>query len=170
MESLEIGVIGTERLELVLLEVGHAEEMAVVMADPGLHVYIGGSPDTAEGLRARYERMVAGSPDPKVLWGNWVIRSRELACLVGTVQTTVNLGEGEAVAEVAWVVGTPWQRQGIAVEAARGLVGWLREWGASAVIAHVHPDHMASAAVAAAVGMTPTEHRHDGEVRWLLGF
>lgn len=38
----------------------------------------------------------------------------------------------------------------------------------TAVVAHVHPDHLASAAVAAAAGLTATDEWHDGEMRWQL--
>lgn len=34
------------------------------------------------------------------------------------------------------------------------------------VIAHIHPDHLASAAVARAAGLAPTAEMQDGEVRW----
>ncbi|WP_309113147.1 GNAT family N-acetyltransferase [Saccharothrix sp.] len=159
--DLRAEVIGTARLELLPLRVEHAEEMAVVLADPALHAFTGGSPDGPEALRSRYERMVAGSPDPAVSWLNWVIQLRE-GCLVGTVQATV----GPAVAEIAWVVGTPWQGRGMATEAARALVGWLGRQGVRAVVAHVHPEHRASAAVAAAAGLAPTGEVHDGEIRW----
>jgi RimJ/RimL family protein N-acetyltransferase len=139
--------------------------MAEVLSDPALHTFIGGTPATPEALRSRYERLVTGSPDPAVLWCNWVLRLREEGCLVGTVQATVT---GE-VAEIAWVVGTPWQGRGFAGEAARGLVGRLGdEPGVRTVVAHVHPGHRASAAVAAAAGLGPTDRYQDGEVRWEL--
>ncbi|MGE7386153.1 GNAT family N-acetyltransferase [Streptomyces sp. NPDC004126] len=154
--------VRTDRLDLVPLRVGHAEEMAVVLGDPALHVFIGGEPEGVDELRARYVRWDAGSPDPAVSWCNWVVRLRAEGCLVGTVQATV----GGGGAEVSWVVGTPWQGRGIAAEAARGLVAWLREQGLAKVVAHVHPDHAASAAVAAAAGLAPTDRRQDGEVRW----
>jgi RimJ/RimL family protein N-acetyltransferase len=155
----------TARLDLLPLRVEHAGEMAEVLSDPALHTFIGGTPATPEALRSRYERLVAGSPDPAVLWCNWVLRLREEGCLVGTVQATVT---GE-VAEIAWVVGTPWQGRGFAGEAARGLVGRLGdEPGVRTVVAHVHPGHRASAAVAAAAGLGPTDRYQDGEVRWEL--
>lgn len=66
------------------------------------------------------------------------------------------------------MLGSPWQRRGIAREAALGLVGWLRQRPVRTVVAHVHPDHAASAAVAAAAGLTRTDRWHDGEVRWEL--
>lgn len=70
------------------------------------------------------------------------------------------------VAEIAWVVGTPWQGRGIATEAVRALVDRLGAEGVRSYVAHIHPDHAASAAVAAAAGLAPTDERHEGEIRW----
>ncbi|MFD7259800.1 GNAT family N-acetyltransferase [Streptomyces sp. NPDC059874] len=159
--------LATDRLDLVPLHPSHAEEMALALADPGLHRFIGGAPLPAGALRARYERLAGGSPDPGVVWCNWVLRLRVGRELVGTVQATITPARG--IAELAWVVGTPWQGRGLAVEAARGLAGWLRGLPVGLLVAHVHPDHAASAAVAAACGLRPTEHRQDGEVRWESG-
>ena len=39
--------------------------------------------------------------------------------------------------------------------------------GATRVIAHVHPDHRASQAVAAALGLAPSDRIVDGEVVWV---
>ncbi|MFC4010156.1 GNAT family N-acetyltransferase [Nonomuraea purpurea] len=150
--------IETPDVVLVPLRVEHAAEMAGVLSDPALHTFTGGAPLTPEELRARYERLVAGPPG----WRNWVVRVREEDRLVGYVQATI---DGE-VAEVAWVIGTPWQGRGLATASARALVGWLTSQGIATIRAHVHPDHTASAAVAAAAGLRPTNIRHDGEVRW----
>lgn len=168
MGVMKIGAIETSRLSLVPLAVEHADEMADVLSDPALHVFIGGVPHSPQALRSRYERLVAGSPDPSVTWWNWVIRLREEKSLTGTVQATISAGEHGCAAEVAWVVGTPWQGRGIATEAARGLVAWLREQDVQAICAHIHPDHHASAAVAAAAGLAPTGQWHEGEIRWEL--
>ncbi|WP_411103270.1 GNAT family N-acetyltransferase [Streptomyces sp. cmx-4-9] len=142
----------------------HAQELAGVLDDPALHTFIGGAPQSARALRARYARLAAGSPDPAVVWGNWALRLRAGGRLVGTVQATV--AADRAYAEVAWVVGSPWQRRGVASEAARGLTDWLRGLPVGRILAHVHPEHAASGAVAAACGLHPTRHRQDGEVRW----
>ncbi|MFD9704208.1 GNAT family N-acetyltransferase [Lentzea sp. NPDC059081] len=154
--------IGTERLELVPLRPEHADEMAEVLADPALHTFIGGTPLSPRDLRTRYERLAAGSPDPAQRWLNWVVRLRAEHRLTGTVQATIT---GDT-AEIAWVVGTPWQGRGIASEAARGLVGWLGTQAVRTVVAHIHPEHHASAAVAASAGLTSTGELHDGEARW----
>ncbi|WP_079044570.1 MULTISPECIES: GNAT family N-acetyltransferase [unclassified Streptomyces] len=159
--------IRTRRLDLEPLTVAHADEMAEVLSDPALHVFIGGEPLTAPELRARYERLTAGSPDPATVWCNWAVRLREEDRLTGTVQAT--LTEGGRVAEVAWVTGTEWQGRGIAREAAGGLVTALTErGGVRTVVAHIHPAHEASAAVARSAGLTPTPEQQDGEVRFRL--
>jgi RimJ/RimL family protein N-acetyltransferase len=163
---MDAEIITTGRLDLLPLRVGHADEMAGVLDDPALHTYIGGSPDTPEVLRARYERMVEGPADPGVFWLNWAVRLRAEDRLTGYVQATVGPGP---VAEVAWVVGTAWQGRGIATEAARALVAWLGAHRVPTVVAHIHPDHRASAAVATAAGLTATDEWHDGEVRWRRG-
>jgi RimJ/RimL family protein N-acetyltransferase len=180
----------TGRLDLLPLRVRDADEMAEALSDPALHTFIGGAPSTAVQLRARYARLTANSPDPAVSWCNWVIRLRDRPGAVGTVQATVTGygtgASGEATpatpaasmtpvrgsgltAEIAWVVGTPWQGRGIATEAARALVHWLTGQQVTTVVAHVHPDHAASAAVARAAGLHPTDRWHDGEVRWEAG-
>ena len=173
--------IGTARLLLVPIGPGHADELAGVLSDPALYTFTGGIPLSRQALRDRYERLAAGSPDPHVTWGNWSIKVRSAGRLAGYVQATITAGQagetgetGEAggdpepgpVAEVAWVVGTAWQGQGLATEAARALADWLGRHGVTTVIAHIHPDHHASAAVAAAAGLSPTSDWHDGERRW----
>ncbi|MFJ2029087.1 GNAT family N-acetyltransferase [Streptosporangium sp. NPDC087985] len=156
--------ISTSRLTLEPLAVEHATEMAEVLGDPALHTFIGGSPATAEQLRDRYTRMVAGPPPGgDESWLNWVIHLDDPGCLVGYVQATVT-SPGRAA--VAWVVGTSWQGRGIAGEAALALAGWLGEHGVNALIATVHPDHAASSAVARRIGLVPTDDRVDGEVVW----
>ncbi|GGR07196.1 GNAT family N-acetyltransferase [Kitasatospora griseola] len=168
MTALKSETIHTDRLTLLPLQAEHADEMAAVLSDPGLHTFIGGAPDSAQSLRARYERWAAGSPDPAESWCNWVIQLRDAACLAGTVQATITADDRGAAAEIAWVVGTPWQRRGIATEAAQGLVAWLRKHSVHTVIAHIHPDHEASSAVATAAGLTPTDQWHDREITWQL--
>lgn len=167
MTAIAAQLVTARRLILVPLRAEHADEMAAVLADPELYAFTGGSPPTRQELRTRYERWTAGSPDPAVSWCNWVIQLRGPRCLAGTVQATITSAD-EPEAEVAWVVGTPWQGQGLATEAARALVAWLGQQAIDTVIAHIHPRHQASAAVAAAAGLTPTGQLEDGEMRWRL--
>lgn len=166
--NLPAALIPASRLDLVPLRAGHAGEMASVLADPSLYAFTGGAPLSPEELRTRYERWNAGSGDPGVSWCNWAIRLPDPERLVGWVQATVSAASmaGESLAEVAWVVGVPWQGRGIATEAARALIAWLREQSVGTVTAHIHPDHAASAAVARAAGLVATGVLEGGEVRW----
>jgi RimJ/RimL family protein N-acetyltransferase len=150
----------------VPLRVEDAEEMAAVLGDERLHEFIGGEPDTITGLRERYAGLVAGSPDADEVWLNWVVRRRSDRQPIGTVQATVTMSDGESTANVAWVIGVDWQNQGFASEAALALAGWLRQRGADNVVAHIHPDHQASAAVAMRAGLRPTDEQADGERVW----
>lgn len=158
----------TARLDVRPLRVAYADEMAAVLADPALHAFTGGAPDDADTLRARYTRQTAGSPDPAERWWNWVLRVRGDGCLAGYVQATVSIADAQA--EIAWVIGTGWQGRGYAKEAAVGLVGHLLDGGVvRTVVAHVHPDHAASAAVAGAAGLVRTGEWAEGEERWFRG-
>jgi RimJ/RimL family protein N-acetyltransferase len=162
----------TARLVLEPLRIEHAGPMAIMLGDQRLHAFIGGTPDTAAELRARYTRWLAGPSDPAESWCNWMIRLRESQQLAGTVQATIypstdeDAGEDAVEAEIAWMVGIAWQGRGIATEAAMALVGWLSRQPVHTVIAHIRPDHNASAAVATAAGLTPTGEVFDGEIRW----
>lgn len=197
MGEHELSEIRTARLTLLPLGAEHADELVGVLGDPALHTFIGGRPETLDELRVRYARWAAGSPDPEVRWLNWAIRFDAAERLVGTVQATVTdtragtRGAGAqgkagtagaqsqagvadaqgkiagARAEVAWVVGTGWQGRGFATEAALGLMGWLREEGVRTVVAHVHPDNVASARVARALGLRATGQKQDDEDEWL---
>lgn len=180
-----------DRIRLVPLEVGDAEEMAEVLSGEDLYTFTGGTPPTPAELRERYARQVVGhSPDGREEWHNWIIRTVPGDEAIGYVQATIvdpsrqadiaagrpaenadpsrraeDAGSGRR-AEVGWVVGVRWQGQGYAAEAARALVAWLDGRGVATVEAHIHPRHEASAAVARQAGLRPTERFDDGERLW----
>lgn len=160
-------LLRSRRLLLEPLRVEHAEEMAPLLDDPQLHRFTGGRPATLSELRHNYCRQVVGaSPDGSQRWLNWIVRREATGQAVGTVQATVLPGADGVVAEVAWVIATSSQGEGYASEAALAMTAWLRCQGVASVVAHIHPDHQASAAVAAAVGLSPTTVIEDGETRW----
>jgi len=154
----EPAVLRTARLELTPLAVADADAMAAVLADERLYEFTGGEPATASELRGRYARQVAGSGRPDEVWLNWIVRVGGEP--VGYVQATAEPAAG--VAWVAWVIGTPWQGNGYATEAAAAAVGWLRDRGLAATAA-IAPGHLASERVAAAAGLSVTDELVDGE-------
>ncbi len=169
--------ITTARLELVPLRVEDAPEMVGVLDDPELYGFIGGGPPALADLVRRYRVQVGGrSGDGREAWHNWIVREQSSGTATGFVQATL-VGDGASAhgepglgeplhAEVAWLIGTPWQGRGYASEAAQGVVAWLTGVGAVEVVAHVHPDHHGSATVARRAGLEPTESFLDGERAW----
>jgi RimJ/RimL family protein N-acetyltransferase len=150
---------------LVPLALDDAEEMVGVLADPALYAFVGGEPPTFEDLRRRYRRQIVGrSDDGGEAWHNWIVRLASDGRAVGTVQATVSNTEPEA--EVAWVIGVPWQGLGYASEAARALLGWLEGAGVTVIIARIHPQHGASNRVATPAGLMPSDEIEDGERVW----
>ena len=110
------------RLKLEPLVVSDAAEMAAVLAEPALYEFTGGSPPSLEELRERYRLQAAGrSPDGSQEWLNWIVRLSDDGRAIGFVQATIVNGR----ADIAWLIGVPWQGHGFATEAARALVGWL---------------------------------------------
>jgi RimJ/RimL family protein N-acetyltransferase len=166
-------LLETERLVLEPLRVDHAAEMAPLLDDERLHEYIGDAPATLRELHERYATLVAGwSSDGSEGWLNWIVRLRGEGVAVGYVQATLTRGadrlpSDKVMADVAWVIGVPYQGHGYARESAVAMVTWLRASGVDTVVAYVHPDHHASMGVARHLGLTATDEVVDGETRWI---
>lgn len=158
--------ISTCRLVLSALRAEDADEMARVLGDDQLREFIGGHPASRDELRDLYGRWAAGCPDPDQVWLNWILRRCRSSPPMGTVQATLTRRGNAWAASIAWVVGVPWQNQGHASEAATGLVGWLQSHGVLDITASIHPDHRASAKVAARAGLSLTGEQIDGEQVW----
>lgn len=153
----------TDRLALTPLSVNDAYEVHLLLADPELYQFTGGAAPTLENLERRFIMQCADSPEPGVAWRNWIIRLHEDGRAVGFVQATVTGHQ----AAVAWLTGVPWQGQGIASEATTAMCTWLTTQGIERLVAHIHPDHRASAKVARAAGLTRTaELDPDGKRLW----
>jgi len=169
----------------------HADEMVDLLADRALYAfYDDEASPTLEQLRERYARQAGGlSPDGREVWHSWIVRERESGTAVGFVQATVGATagmsaatvdtaetpyDGATSAELAWVVGVPWQGRGYATEAAAAVrdavLGPDSVTGDDVTLVHAHiaPGHMASVTVARRLGLVPTEVVHDGETRWHL--
>jgi len=157
-------VLRTERLDLLPITAEHAPEMFEVLNDPALHTYTGGSPppdpDALTRLYRIWERRMA--PDGSELWLNWVVRLRETGDLIGYLQMGVAPGR----ADIAWVIGSFWQRRGFATEGARAMVDWLSELGVREIRASIHPDHAASIRIAEHLGLQETEEAVGPERIW----
>lgn len=153
--------IRTARLTLTPLDVVDAPDMVCVLSDPALYTFTGGAPPTLGQLEDLYRVQSAGAPWGDEVWHNWILRLDGTA--IGYVQATV---KGDS-ADLAWVVGIPWQGSGYASEASKAAKGWLVDRGAARFTAHIHPDHSASQAIAARLGLQPSGELDDeGEMIW----
>ena len=153
----------SERLRLDPLRVDDARAMAAVLADPSLYRFIGGRPPTEAALETQYASWLAGPPRAGDRWLNWVVRLA-IGEAIGHAQATVF--DNASTADIAWVIGAPWQARGFATEAARAVVAWLATQGVVTVTAHVHPDNVASAKVAERAGLRRTAEEEGGEIVW----
>ena len=141
--------------------------MVEVLAEPSLYDYTGGEAPSLELLEDRYAAQTVGhSDDGSQWWLNWVVIQRDAGKPVGFVQATVEYDGWGLVADIAWVTSSSWQGQGIASEATRAMVEWLRSNGVNRFTAHIHPDHQASMRVARNQGLHATSSKKDSETRW----
>jgi RimJ/RimL family protein N-acetyltransferase len=157
--------LATPRLDLVPLHPDDADEMVDVLADSRLYTFTGGRPPSRDELLARYRGQSVGhSPEGSEEWHNWIVRRRPQGEAIGFVQATIVGSRGPA--DIAWLIGVPWQGRGFAGEAARAVVAWLERRGVVLITAHIHPSHPASESVAASVGLEPTDDTDEGERVW----
>ena len=149
---------------------GDSHALYALLKDPEIHVFTDGHPpETEEDLRAKIRRRESRrSPEGDELWLNWTLRLKENQTVVGYVQAGVKEGQ----ADMAWVVGVPFQRQGFASEASRRVLEWLRDHlHVSEVRASIHPDHIVSHTVARNIGLTKSgEITDEGEDVWRASF
>jgi len=137
------------------------------MARTRLPAYETGTLLSAAALRERHQRLAAGASDPRSDLGNWVIQDRPTGRLAGYVQATITAGLRGGEAEIAWVVGTGWQGQGLATEAARGLARWLAGHGVTTTASTPHPSGPSRLGRGRrGGGPEPSGGWHDGEQRW----
>jgi RimJ/RimL family protein N-acetyltransferase len=156
----------SERLSLSPLQPRHADELFPVLDDERLHTFIGGKPLALEELRTRYTALASRrSPDGAEKWLNWIIHRLSDGAAIGLIEATVS----KRSAILAWIVGTRWQRRRYASEAVQAAVQWSFEnLDIDAIVAHVHPAHLASERVAVHAGLTVTDEVIDGERVWRL--
>lgn len=165
---MTINAIASERISLDPLVVADADRLASVLADPSVYAFTGDEPLPLDDLRRRFRSWERRrSPDGSQQWLNWTITLRATGDAIGYIQATI---DSNGCAEIAYVIGARWQRQGYATEAARALLSVLKHHDEVREIhAHIAPGHLASEAVARAIGLHRTEEKTDeGEVRWCL--
>ena len=156
--------LGTTRLDLLSMRPEHAPGLFAVLSEPALYTFTGGAPPVSvEALALRLTRLAElRAPDGEELWLNWTLRLRGTCDVLGYVQATLT----EDRADLAWVLGLPFQGRGYGSEAAGAMMSWLYDLGMGRFRACIKPDHHASQRVAERLGMWRTEEWIDGEEVW----
>ncbi len=111
--------IQTTRLVLVPVRADDAEELVAVFADERLSEFTGGKPGSVEDLRRTLGRLAQDRAADPTAQLNWVVRRLNDGEVIGMLQAVFS-SSGRA-AEIAWLVGVPWQGQGLASEATKKL-------------------------------------------------
>ncbi len=162
----EVHLLSSYRLVLSPMVQGDACDLFELLKEPDLYRFTRDAPpSSADELRERirlWERR--RSPEGDELWLNWTLRLKASGQVVGYLQATV----GDETAELAWVVGVPFQRRGYATEAAKRAAAWIREYLEVRYLkATIHPDHVASCRVASNIGLRPSgQLTEEGEQLW----
>ena len=152
----------TERLHLVPVTADDADALSEVFFDQRLYAFTGGEPGTLEGLRSTFARLAADRSTSRAAQLNWVVRHQVNGKAVGMLQAIFS--DGSHAAEIAWVVGLPWQGQGDRHRGgSRGRPLAARP-GRSDHHGLDPTDHHVSAAVARRAGLTATGEYRDTEL------
>lgn len=131
----------------------HAEALFAALSDDRVGTYLGG-PDveSLEWLSDRIRRLLAGAPAGSGQeWWNGVLVLDGV--VIGRVEATLHDGD----AEVAYVLGPPWWRQGYATEAAAWLLDELRAAGVARAWATVVPANAGSRGVLRRLGFVEAD-------------
>ena len=142
-------VLETERLRLRTFEPDDLAPLHALYRDPEIRRYFPDGTRTLDETREEIEWFSRGHP--LSLWATELKTSGAFIGRCGLLPWTI---EDREEVEVAYMIGKPWQRQGLATEAARALVrhgfGTL---DLSRIIALVDPAHAESIAVARRAGL-----------------
>jgi RimJ/RimL family protein N-acetyltransferase len=142
----------TRRLALEPVRSDYAARLFTPLQDPRLYTYIPDDPPTSlAALQDRYRRWERrASPDGCEIWLNWAARLRETSEWVGTFQATITENRQ---ALLAYMIFSPYQRQGLACEGCLHVIEHLRGiYGVRIVAAEIDTRNAGSIALVRSLG------------------
>lgn len=139
----------TDRLSGEPIVAAHAAELAPVLADPEVHRFLNGDPETESELRDRFERLESGwSPDRTQRWWKWIVR-RQDGTAIGFVEATIE----PTMFYVGYVLGTEHHRQGYGREMTAAVIELVVDrFPVEYCLIEMDVDHVASIALAESLG------------------
>jgi ribosomal-protein-alanine N-acetyltransferase len=146
-------ILSTERLELRHLENGDLEALYELYRDPEIRKYYPDGTRTYEETKQELQLFLNGHPRRPEL-GLWATVERRTGQFLGRCGLLPWHIEGRDEVEIAFLIRKDRWREGLATEAARGIMTYAVETlGLRRLVCLVLPGNEASAGVAGKVGM-----------------
>jgi ribosomal-protein-alanine N-acetyltransferase len=156
-------ILETKRLTLRHFEMGDLDALYRLYRDPQIRAYFPDGTRTFAETREELEWFLHGHPDRPEL-GLWATVERSTGAFLGRCGLLPWTIDGQEEVELAYLIDKTRWGEGLATEAARGIVQHSRdELGLKRLICLIMPGNAASAAVATKVGMR-LEREYSGEL------
>lgn len=154
----------TERLRFRLFREDDAPLLLATMQDAGAERFYG--PLSLELAQRWVDRQFERYRDHG--HGLWMLERRDDSAHVGDCGVTWQTAEGRRVLEVGYHIRLAERSKGYATEAARACVKWAFDvLGCDEITSIVHPENVASMAVAARIHVDRRSFDRDGTPHWL---
>jgi ribosomal-protein-alanine N-acetyltransferase len=148
-------VLLTERLRLEPIRADHAPLLFELWQEAAIYAYVPEEPPVSLAwLTERYRKLeTRQSAAGDQAWLQWAVRLRDASTTptyVGRVEATVEPSRPTAL---AWMLGSPWWREGVGTEAVTKVMDHLAvAWGVTRVSVEIDERNTASLALASRLG------------------
>jgi RimJ/RimL family protein N-acetyltransferase len=147
-------ILETERLILRRQVIEDLDDLWALYCDPQITKYIPDAPRSYEEAREELEWHMHGHPKYPEL-GLWATIHRETRKFIGRCGLLPWTIDGQRDVEVAYTIAQEYWGQGLATEAARGILEYgFEKLNLPRLICLIDPENIASQRVAKKVGMT----------------
>lgn len=156
-------ILETRRLILRRQVPADLDDLWALYCDPEITKYIPDAPRTREQARQELEWYMNGHPRNPDL-GLWATIHKETGKFIGRCGLLPWDIEGKQEVEVAYTIARDFQGQGLATEAARGILGYgFGKLNLTRLVSMIEPDNLASQRVVEKIGMALEKRVHEGE-------
>lgn len=154
-------ILETHRLSLRHLRLDDLDELFVLYQDPEIRRYFPDGVKNYEDTKEELEWYLNGHPDHPEL-GLWATVYKATGRFIGRCGLLPWEIDGTLEIEVAYLLDRNFWHQGLATEAAAGILNYaFNNLHLTRIICLMHPDNIASQKVAKRIGMT-LEEKVDG--------
>ena len=154
-------ILETKRLTLRHQVIEDLDDLWALYCNPNITKYIPDAPRSREEAREELEWHMHGHPKHPEL-GLWATIHKESGKFIGRCGLLPWEIEGVHEVEVAYTIAQEYWRQGLASEAAQGILQYgFEKLNLTRLICMIEPDNIGSQKVAEKIGMT-LEKRVDG--------